>query len=71
MLAIFEPFLLKIEDLMAQQIRGTLNEGMDVDKVVLVGGFGDSPALRKYLDHSISQINENNGTSIKLVKPLP
>ena len=66
------PSLKRIRDLMETQITKAREGGIDVDKVVLVGGFGDSEALRKFLrDHLDTMHNcryvRNGMNSIKLV----
>jgi soluble P-type ATPase len=71
MISIFQPSLIAIDKLMKKQIIGTLNKNLEVDKVVLVGGFGDSPALRKFLMHGVAEINNKYTTSIQLVMAPP
>jgi hypothetical protein len=67
MLAIFQPSLVTVEQLMENQIVQSLLKKTDVDKVVLVGGFGDSPALREHLADSLSRINQERSTNIDIL----
>jgi hypothetical protein len=64
---IFDPSLKTIDKLMQDQIYHAISEDIGIDKVVLVGGFGDSPALKEYLSASLQRINENEDKSLQLV----
>ncbi|KAF1911303.1 hypothetical protein BDU57DRAFT_507169 [Ampelomyces quisqualis] len=65
--SIFIESLNTIEDLLLEQIDCAQRTNTAVDKVVLVGGFGDSPALKEHLKASLARINNKNNTDIKLV----
>ena len=55
---IFKPTLEIIADLMEAQIKSALRKGIKVDKVVIVGGFGDSPALKEFLKKRLAAVNK-------------
>jgi hypothetical protein len=65
---IFEPCLRQIRALMRDQISRARVKGVGVDKVVLVGGFADSHALRWSLDREIKRLNESHGSCIELIR---
>ncbi|KAF2704593.1 hypothetical protein K504DRAFT_449582 [Pleomassaria siparia CBS 279.74] len=70
MLRIFEDCLKGIHGMMKYQIIQAVQEkGVEVDKVLLVGGFADSPALCNYLTQGLKKINEEMGLSIQLIIP--
>ena len=65
---IFRPALQGIAKLMEDQIAEADGmEGAEVDKVVVVGGFADSTALRLELREKLARINERRATRIRLV----
>jgi hypothetical protein len=64
---VFESCLRQIRALMRDQIYGARAKKVEVDKVVLVGGFADSHALRWGLDREISRLNESHGSHIQLI----
>jgi actin-related protein len=65
--SIFYESLQTIERLMLEQIEGARRNHIEVKKVVLVGGFGDSPALKEHLRVSLQRINNQYGTNVELV----
>ena len=67
MLSFFEDCILAVLSVMKEQIEGAQKEGVDIDTIVLVGGFGDSPALRKYLHHELEKLNMSYGTEMELI----
>jgi hypothetical protein len=67
MLAIFQQSLDTIKDLMNSQITHALDNDILVHRVVLLGGYGDSPALKELLTASLSATNNARGTNIVLV----
>ncbi|KAI8935379.1 hypothetical protein NX059_007962 [Plenodomus lindquistii] len=67
MKALFMPSLTTIADLMKRQIQRTLRSGIRLSKVVVAGGFGDSPALKEFLREALEDINKDYGTDTKLV----
>jgi hypothetical protein len=64
---IFEPCLRQIRALMRDQIDRAHVKEVEVDKVVLVGGFADSHALCWALGTEIRRLNEYHGSSIELI----
>lgn len=64
---IFIPSLKIIDGLMLEQIQYARSDNVKVDKVVLVGGFGDSPSLRKFLQQSLEKSNEENMNNVELL----
>jgi hypothetical protein len=64
---IFRPSLMTVERLMKEQLNHSLESGTEIDKVVLVGGFGDSPALREHIENSLAAINRKRDLDIRLV----
>jgi butyrate kinase len=68
MLGIFMPCLKCIADLMEKQINtASSRKNGKVDKVVLIGGFGDNPALQEYLTERIATIGARIGHKITAV----
>jgi hypothetical protein len=51
---------------MLAQLKYARDNNIDVNKGVLVGGFGDSPALKRYLNASLSSVNNQHGTKVQL-----
>jgi molecular chaperone DnaK (HSP70) len=64
---IFDPCLRQIRALMQDQISRARAKNVEVDKVVLVGGFADSEALRRALETEIIRINDSHGSNVKLI----
>jgi len=64
---IFDESLKTIERLLLEQIEHAHTSKVSIDKVVLVGGFGDSPALKGYLRAALTKFNASHRTSIRLV----
>lgn len=56
-----------IEDLLLEQIDHAQRMNTDIDKLILRGGFGDSPALKEHLKASLKRTNDKNNTDIILV----
>jgi molecular chaperone DnaK (HSP70) len=71
MFNIFEPSLRAIYTLVAKQIRTAIDKDTDIDRVVLVGGFGDSPALKEHLKSKIQELNDEYNTNIRLITTPP
>jgi hypothetical protein len=67
MLSVFDESLRTIERFMLDQIENARVSSIRVDKVVLVGGFGDSPALKAYLDASLKRVNKQYCTNTELI----
>jgi hypothetical protein len=60
---LFMPSLLVIRDLMEDQVAEALMKGTMANKIVLVGGFGDSPALKRFLRGSLDKISSRSGVN--------
>jgi hypothetical protein len=65
--SIFYESLQTIERLMLDQIEGAQRNHIGVKKVVLVGGFGDSPALKEHLRTSLQRVNNQYNTNVELI----
>ena len=65
------PSLNTIADLMEKQINATLQSEIKVDKVVLVGGFGDSPALKDFIGNALLRISDEKKTNLNLIVTPP
>ena len=63
------PSLKTISELLEDRLKEARQENASIDKVVLAGGFGDSPALKDFLDDTITQYNRDHGTDIELSCP--
>ena len=66
MWGIFEPSLEIIRHLMEEQISSAITKNIVVDSIVVIGGFGDSPALREYLRIWLNSFNHDNGSLIDM-----
>ncbi|KAF2853307.1 hypothetical protein T440DRAFT_549037 [Plenodomus tracheiphilus IPT5] len=64
--ALFVPTLTTIADLMKKQLIRALRTRYSVNKVVVAGGFGDSPALKEFLAGTLDEINREYNTKIDL-----
>ncbi|KAH8730709.1 hypothetical protein GQ44DRAFT_417296 [Phaeosphaeriaceae sp. PMI808] len=67
MKAVFDKPLRTIADLMTQQLDLANAKDIAIDKVVLVGGFGDSHALKEYLRNSLATWNTLHMENVTLV----
>jgi hypothetical protein len=70
MRSIFDESLSTVERLMEEQITAARKTNTPIDKIVLVGGFGDSPALKEHLTASLAKINKLHETKMKMVCKL-
>ena len=66
MWGIFEPSLEIIRHLMEEQISSAITKNIVVDSIVVIGGFGDSPALREYLRIWLNSFNYKHGSLIDM-----
>lgn len=66
MFALFDESVNTIKNILVDQIELAQDIGVPVDLVVLVGGFGDSPALKEYLKLTLDSINTQRGGDIRL-----
>jgi hypothetical protein len=63
MMGLFAGPLETISQMMVQQIQHAWNINVKIDKIVVVGGFGDSPALREHLERALVQLLAGEDTS--------
>ncbi|KAJ8064182.1 hypothetical protein OCU04_006533 [Sclerotinia nivalis] len=63
---IFERCLRGIMDLMLDQIKLAQEAGLDVKKVILIGGFSNNPSLRKTLERRLRKLRRDLKISIEL-----
>jgi molecular chaperone DnaK (HSP70) len=70
---IFEPSIKGILGLMDEQIRKCRERGKDVDKVILLGGFSDSPTVRYRVERKLKKLSRELGliTPIECIQQLP
>ncbi|KAF2678256.1 hypothetical protein K458DRAFT_317433 [Lentithecium fluviatile CBS 122367] len=68
---IFEPSLRAIHTLVVDQIHRANSNSIEIDKVVLVGGYGDSPALKRLLKTKIEIMNHTLMTETRLITTPP
>ncbi|KAF2502416.1 hypothetical protein BU16DRAFT_498059 [Lophium mytilinum] len=70
---IFKPSLQGVASLMESQLdlaRAAKNGSLGVvEKVVLIGGFGQSQALRDHLQRKLKEINGNHNSHVELIAP--
>ncbi|KAF2116330.1 hypothetical protein BDV96DRAFT_645660 [Lophiotrema nucula] len=64
---IFSKCLDRTSNILTEQIIGAVTKGVKVDKVVVVGGFSDSSALRFRLQEVVEKLNEDHGLQVWLV----
>ncbi|SPO06110.1 related to hsp70 protein [Cephalotrichum gorgonifer] len=65
----FQGCLEGIAGIMEEQIEAARAEGVSVDSVILIGGFGASPSLYGYLKERLERYCRRHGSHIKLKKP--
>ncbi|KAI2609234.1 hypothetical protein GGR54DRAFT_643547 [Hypoxylon sp. NC1633] len=61
---IFMKRLSEIAELMEDQIRSAKEKGVDVNKVILVGGFAGSPSLQGYLERRLHALSSTLGLNV-------
>lgn len=66
---IFQPVVTKIANMMIAQVFRAAKARHVVDKIVVVGGFGDSQCLREYLTDKIDAYNSSTDSDIQLCFP--
>ncbi|KAF7891902.1 hypothetical protein EAF00_008204 [Botryotinia globosa] len=64
---IFNPLLNRISNLLEKQIQQAVEKKLEVKKVFLVGGFGGSPSLRRYLKNWLAVKSGELKSNIELV----
>jgi hypothetical protein len=68
MLAIYEPVMEGIVQLLKSQLDKTIRARHEPDKVVLCGGLADSIPLRSRLESHIQKVRDTRGlTSLELI----
>ncbi|KAI8933218.1 hypothetical protein NX059_009853 [Plenodomus lindquistii] len=65
----FEPSLIGAREVLEKQLDLAEEKGLRVEKVILTGGFGESPSLRSYLRNYLQDRPGIEGRSIDLVVP--
>jgi hypothetical protein len=63
---IFKPSLTTIWSLVTDQIRSAIAKRIHIDSMVVIGGFGDSPAFKEYLRGCLNTLNREYGLDIDL-----
>ncbi|KFZ03935.1 hypothetical protein V502_10543 [Pseudogymnoascus sp. VKM F-4520 (FW-2644)] len=66
---IFDPFLERVAVLMRAQLQGAKENGLNVKKVILIGGFADSPSLQSYLTRELAVMRNYKEDRINLILP--
>lgn len=69
MFRIFETVLRRIAALVRELIEYCVHEGLDMEKVVLAGGFSDSPALQTWIRNMIIDLTQEFARPIQLIIP--
>lgn len=62
---LFKPSFEMIRGIMDHQVRSAHAKAREIDSVVVIGGFGDSPALKDYLRRELNKINRELGCDIE------
>jgi len=68
----FQPSLQEVSSLMRSQLkrsRNTQDGPLNITKVILIGGFGQSEALQEHLRAKIGEWNKKNQSNIELLVP--
>ena len=65
----FEPSLLGAKQVLENQLDLAENKNRRVERVILTGGFGQSPSLRSYLKAYLAERADLKGGSIDLIAP--
>lgn len=65
MAELFKPSFETIRGVLKHQIDMAHARNQEIDSVVLIGGFGDSPALKDYLRRELNKINRKLGCDIE------
>ncbi|KEF55827.1 uncharacterized protein A1O9_08578 [Exophiala aquamarina CBS 119918] len=68
-LALFEPSLKGVADLLENQLELASVKGLTVSKLIVVGGFGESPSLRGRIEEVIGGKRNLIGTTIDTIWP--
>ena len=65
----FEPSLAGTQELLERQLGLAFEKGLTVSKVIVVGGFGESPSLRSRLTKLVGSKRNVNGNIIDIIWP--
>ncbi|KAL1794641.1 hypothetical protein ACET3X_006457 [Alternaria dauci] len=65
----FQPSLVAAKEVLENQLELAENKNRWVEKVILTGGFGQSPSLQSYLRNYLAERSESRGRDIDLVVP--
>jgi actin-related protein len=65
----FQPSLLCAKEVLENQLELAENKNRWVEKVILTGGFGQSPSLQSYLRTYLAERSDTKGRKIDLVIP--
>ncbi|ETN47239.1 uncharacterized protein HMPREF1541_01431 [Cyphellophora europaea CBS 101466] len=66
---VFEPSLKGTTDLLEKQLRLAEERGLIVNKVIVVGGFGESPSLRVRIRQVLANHSNGSGEEIEAIWP--
>lgn len=66
---IFQPSLIGAKEVLKNQLELAEAKGQLVEKVILTGGFGQSPSLQSYLRTYLSNQKDSEEQSIDLIVP--
>lgn len=69
MFSFFERSMVGVRDVLRSQLEMAESKGHRVEKVVLTGGFGQSPSLQTYLRDFLKEHSASSGRDIDLVVP--
>lgn len=65
---VFEKVLAGVWSVVEDQINRCVTKSIKVEYVVLIGGFGDSPALQRYLKLKLARTSKDLGYNIELIE---
>ncbi|KIW40799.1 uncharacterized protein PV06_07972 [Exophiala oligosperma] len=69
MYRVFSDSLHDVAGMMSDQLNAAREKGVNVQKVVLIGGFGQSPSLYKHLKKALRRERNFLGLGIELLRP--
>ncbi|KAH7383351.1 hypothetical protein BKA66DRAFT_584980 [Pyrenochaeta sp. MPI-SDFR-AT-0127] len=64
---LFEPTLTRISQLMTEQLKLAQEKSVTIDKVIVGGGFGDSPCLKSFIRDTLQTYNSRHSTNTTVV----
>jgi hypothetical protein len=65
MLSIFKISLQLIADLLDEQVHAASKDHIRIDEVVVIGGYGDIPALKQFLREGLEAFDTKHPSSIR------